>query len=423
MFKSKIIGFSFFFLLFVIIDIYCWQGVKLLIKNFSPGIRKFVAWIYWGYSVGMVLFFTAVRLTQVPVSSITMRFIGALAFAVIMVKLIWVLFLLIDDIQRFVQWLFSDIKLSWTKKSDGFEPSANGGISRSKFLNWLGLGIGLAFLGNAIWGVVKGAHNYVVRKRTLKIDGLPEAFDGFKIVQISDVHCGSFWDREAVKKGIQLINDQNADAVFFTGDLVNDTSKEAETWTDVFGKIRAKNGVFSILGNHDYGDYVIWDSLESKHQNMLEMYGHHKKMGWDLLLDENRILERNGQKIAIVGVENWSAKGRFPKYGNLKQALKGTEDISIKLLLSHDPSHWREQVLESQPEIRATFSGHTHGMQFGVDTKFYRWSPAKYIYKEWMDLYKEGKQYLYVNRGFGYLGYPGRMGIFPEITVITLKRP
>lgn len=423
MFKSKIIGFSFFFLLFVFIDIYCWQGVKLLIKNFSPGIRKLVAWVYWGYSVGMVVFFTAVRLTQVPVSSITMRFIGALAFAVIMVKLIWVLFLLIDDIQRFIQWIFSDIKLSWTKNTKGFEPSANGGISRSKFLNWLGLGIGLAFLGNAIWGVVKGAHNYVVRKRTLKIDGLPEAFDGFKIVQISDIHCGSFWDREAVQKGIQLINDQNADAVFFTGDLVNDTSKEAESWTDVFGKIRAKNGVFSILGNHDYGDYVIWDSLESKHQNMLQMYGHHKKMGWDLLLDENRILERNGQKIAIVGVENWSAKGRFPKYGNLKQALTGTEDISIKLLLSHDPSHWREQVLESQPEIRATFSGHTHGMQFGVDTKFYRWSPAKYIYKEWMDLYKEGKQYLYVNRGFGYLGYPGRMGIFPEITVVTLKRP
>ncbi len=423
MFKSKIIGFSFFFLLFVFIDIYCWQGVKLLIKNFSPGIRKLVAWVYWGYSVGMVVFFTAVRLTQVPVSSITMRFIGALAFAVIMVKLIWVLFLLIDDIQRFVQWLFSDIKTNWTKNPAGFEPSANGGISRSKFLNWLGLGIGLAFLGNAIWGVVKGAHNYVVRKRTLKIDGLPEAFDGFKIVQISDIHCGSFWDREAVEKGIQLINEQNADAVFFTGDLVNDTSKEAESWTDVFGKIRAKNGVFSILGNHDYGDYVIWDSLESKHQNMLQMYGHHKKMGWDLLLDENRILERNGQKIAIVGVENWSAKGRFPKYGNLKQALTGTEDISIKLLLSHDPSHWREQVLGSQPEIRATFSGHTHGMQFGVDTKFYRWSPAKYIYKEWMDLYKEGKQYLYVNRGFGYLGYPGRMGIFPEITVVTLKRP
>jgi predicted MPP superfamily phosphohydrolase len=422
MFKSKIIGFSFFFLLFVFIDIYCWQGVKLLIKNFSPGIRKLVAWIYWGYSVGMVVFFTAVRLTQVPVSSITMRFIGALVFAVIMVKLIWVLFLMIDDIQRFIQWLFTDIKLGWTKNTPGFEPAANGGISRSKFLSWLGLGIGLAFLGNAIWGVVKGAHNYIVRKRTLKIDGLPDAFDGFKIVQISDVHCGSFWDREAVQKGIDLINEQNADAVFFTGDLVNDTSKEAESWTDVFGKIKAKNGVFSILGNHDYGDYVIWDSLESKHQNMLQMYDHHKKMGWDLLLDENRILERGDQKIAIVGVENWSAKGRFPKYGDLKKALKGTEEISIKLLLSHDPSHWREQVLDFQPEIRATFSGHTHGMQFGVDTKFYRWSPAKYIYKEWMDLYKEGKQYLYVNRGFGYLGYPGRMGIFPEITVVTLRK-
>ncbi len=422
MFKSKLIGFSFFFLLFVLIDVYCWQGVKLIIKNSAPGVRKLVGWFYWGYSVGMVLFFTVIRFFQLPVSGSTMRFIGAFAFAVIMVKLIWVLFLLVDDIQRFFQWLFIDIKTAWSKSPSGFEPAANGGISRSKFLNWLGLGIGLAFLGNAIWGVVKGAHNYIVRRRTLKIDGLPEEFDGFKIVQISDVHCGSFWDRDAVKRGVQLINDQNADVVFFTGDLVNDTSKEAENWLDVFGKIQAKGGVYSILGNHDYGDYVIWDSLESKHKNMLEMYDHHKKMGWDLMLDENRILERNGQKIAIVGVENWSAKGRFPKYGNLEKALKGTEGISVKLLLSHDPSHWREQVLEKQPEIRATFSGHTHGMQFGVDTKFYRWSPSKYIYKEWLDLYKEGKQYLYVNRGFGYLGYPGRMGIFPEITVVTLKK-
>jgi predicted MPP superfamily phosphohydrolase len=207
--------------------------------------------------------------------------------------------------------------------------------------------------------------------------------------------------------------------VFFTGDLVNDTSKEAEPWLDVFGKIKAKEGVFSILGNHDYGDYVQWESGKAKLKNLQEMYDHHASMGWELLLDENRVIERNGQKMAIIGVQNWSAKGRFPKYGDLKKALAGTELASVKLLLSHDPSHWREQVL-GKTDVDAMFSGHTHGMQFGVDSKFYKWSPVKYLYKEWLDLYKEGEQYLYVNRGFGYLGYPGRMGIFPEITVFTL---
>jgi predicted MPP superfamily phosphohydrolase len=416
MFKSKVIGAAFFIAFFLFVDLYVWQGVKLLIKNSSSTTKKIAFGLYWGYTIGMIAFFAFARFVPHAVGPLAMRFVGSLAFSILIVKVLWVVFLLIDDSQRIIRWFGKDI----LNKDKGVETIAVGeGIPRSKFLNYLGLGIGLLFLGSSIWGVVKGAHNYVVRRRKLRIKNLPNEFKGLKIVQISDIHCGSFWSREAVERGVELINKQNADIVFFTGDLVNDTSKEAEPWLDVFGKIKAKEGVFSILGNHDYGDYVQWESGKAKLKNLQEMYDHHASMGWELLLDENRVIERNGQKMAIIGVQNWSAKGRFPKYGDLKKALAGTELASVKLLLSHDPSHWREQVL-GKTDVDAMFSGHTHGMQFGVDSKFYKWSPVKYLYKEWLDLYKEGEQYLYVNRGFGYLGYPGRMGIFPEITVFTL---
>ncbi len=416
MFKSKIIGAAFFIAFFIFVDLYVWQGVKLFLKGSSIITRRVVFGLYWGYTVAMLSFFAYARFVPNAVGPMVMKFVGSLAFSILIVKILWVVFLVIDDSQRAIRWFGKDILNS----KPGVETfQGKEGIPRSKFLNYLGLGIGMLFLGSSIWGIVKGAHNYVVRRRKLKIKGLPNEFKGLKIVQISDIHCGSFWSREAVERGIDLINKQDADFVFFTGDLVNDTSREAEPWLEVFGKIKSKNGIYSILGNHDYGDYVQWESQSAKLKNLEEMYNHHKVMGWKLLLDENVIVEKNGQKLAILGIQNWSAKGRFPKYGNLEKALIGTEDVSVKLLLSHDPSHWREQVL-GKTDIQAMFSGHTHGMQFGVDTKFYKWSPVKYLYKEWMDIYKEGEQYLYVNRGFGYLGYPGRMGIFPEITVFTL---
>jgi uncharacterized protein len=416
MFKSKVIGFSVFVLFFIFLDWYTWQGVKLLIKNSSDQTKKWVATIYWGYTVSMILFFMIIRFWRIPLDPIVIRFIASFVFSVLIIKIFWTLFLLIDDIIRVIRWFSQDI----SRVSAGLEPNANKeGISRLKFLNYLGIGVATLFFSYALWGVVKGAHNYIIRKRKLKIKQLPDAFKGFKIVQISDIHSGSFWSKKSVEKGIKLINAQKPDVIFFTGDLVNDTADEAINWIEAFKKISAPMGVYSILGNHDYGDYVIWNSAEEKLKNMERMYQNHKELGWDLLLDEHRILEKDGQKLAIIGVQNWSAKGRFPKYGNLDRATQGTEDVATKLLLSHDPSHWREQVL-SKTDIVATFSGHTHGMQFGVDSKFYRWSPVKYLYKEWLDLYKEGEQYLYVNRGFGYLGYPGRMGIYPEITVFIL---
>ena len=416
MFKSKIIGFAFFFILFILIDLYTWQGVRLIVRNSSDSTKKIVTWTYWGYTIFLVLFMILSRSLVGFMSPTAMRFFATLFFSIFIVKILWCLFLFVDDIIRFFQWIGKDL----FNKDVGVETFGNGGITRSKFLNYLGLAIGGFFLSNAIWGVVKGAHNYIVRRKKVVIDNLPEALKGLKIVQISDIHTGSFWSKEAVERGVELIIKEKADLVFFTGDLVNDTSKEAEPWLDVFGRIKAPLGVYSILGNHDYGDYVMWDSETAKLDNMKQMYSHHKQMGWNLLLDENRILEFNGEKLAVIGVQNWSAKGRFPKYGDLEKAHAGTNDVSLKLLLSHDPSHWREQVLGKKQDINITFSGHTHGMQFGIDSKFYRWSPVKYLYKEWIDLYSEGKQHLYVNRGFGYLGYPGRMGIFPEITVITL---
>lgn len=420
MFKSKVFGFVVFALFFFLIDLYTWQGVKLLVKNTSDQTKRWIAAVYWGYSISLILFFLAFRFMQFHMEPIIMRFVAALIFSIFIIKLIWTFFLIIDDVLRVFRWFTQDI---FKPSVAGYESNAEGrGISRLAFLNYLGLGVAALFFSNALWGVVKGAHNYLVRRRNLVINDLPDAFEGLKLIQISDIHCGSFWDRKAVERGIELINAQKPDMIFFTGDLVNDTAKEARPWIEVFKKIKAPMGVFSILGNHDYGDYVAWDSKEAKENNFQLMLQNHKDLGWDLLLDESRVINKDGQKLAVIGVQNWSEKGRFPKYGNLEKAYKQSESAQVKLLLSHDPSHWRAQVLNQKKDIAVQFSGHTHGMQFGVDSRFYRWSPIKYLYKEWIDLYTEGNQSLYVNRGFGYLGYPGRMGIYPEITVFTLTK-
>lgn len=415
MLKSKLFGPYVFFLIFITIDLYVWQGLKFLLKKSSLKKYNTLKYVYWGYNILIYIMFVAGKFITVRPTSQIGKFVGAFVLFILVSKVLYVLFLLIDDLQRLIRFIVYSIK----DKSKA-ETNTEHGISRLKFLHYMGLGLGGLFISSAIWGIFKGAHNYMVRKRTIKIDGLPESFKGLKIVQISDIHSGSFWNREAVIKGIDLINQQNADMVFFTGDLVNDTSKEIEPWIDVFNKIQAPMGIYSTLGNHDYGDYVIWDTEEAKKKNLEDIIQHHKTLGWDLLMDEHRIIEKNGEKIAILGIQNWSNLGKFPKYGDLEKAYKGTENIPVKLLLSHDPTHWRQQVLNHKPDIKVSFAGHTHGMQFGVDTAFYRWSPAKYIYPEWMDLYSENDQHLYVNRGFGYLGYPGRMGIYPEITVVTL---
>jgi len=292
-------------------------------------------------------------------------------------------------------------------------------ISRSLFLSWLGIGVGGGLFGTLLYGF-GNKYRYRVEKLKLHFENLPDAFRGMKMVHISDIHSGSLEDHAAVKKGIQKIQELKPDIVFFTGDLVNNTATEMEDKIELFSSIQAPMGVYSILGNHDYGDYVQWGSPDEKKQNLDALKATHAKLGWRLLLNENISIEKDGQTLGLIGIENWGARANFSKYGDLKKAYQGAEDHSFKILLSHDPSHWEAQVCKEYNDIDLMLSGHTHGMQFGVEIPGFRWSPVQYVYKQWGGLYKNNHQHLYVNRGFGFLGYPGRVGILPEITVIEL---
>lgn len=417
----------------LLIDFYVYTGIRFLTQTWSDKSKLILKIVYWSYTAFVFVVFLLFNLGLLRVGSTPLKFIFSIAFVIFLSKLIWIIFLLLDDVFRFFKWGGRQVGLVHTPSS------GDTGISRLKFLNYLGFGAASLMFSTMLYGIVRGAHRYTVHKTKLKIPNLPDEFAGLKIVQISDIHSGSFWDKEMVKKGVEMVNAQGADVVFFTGDLVNDVATEAVPYLDIFGEIDAPMGVFSILGNHDYADYITWKDFDAadkekmktekgyyrtplQEQNLKDLMGHHKTMGWELLMDEHRIIEKNGKKLAIIGIQNWSNIGRFPKYGNLEKAYNGAESADVKLLLSHDPSHWKAEVIKKFPEIDVTFSGHTHGMQFGVDTKFYRWSPVKLVYKEWIDLYQEGKQQLYVNRGFGYLGFPGRVGIWPEISVFELEK-
>ena len=270
--------------------------------------------------------------------------------------------------------------------------------------------------------MIKGKYDYRVLKYALEFDDLPEEFDGFTITQLSDIHCGSFDNREKVEYAINLTNEQKSDIIVFTGDLVNNVSDELDDWKDLFSTLTAPQGVFSVLGNHDYGDYFVWDTPEDQQRNLDRLKDMQREMGWDLLLNENRYLEKNGQKIALVGVENWGGNG-FKKAGDLDKAMEGIAPSDFKVLLSHDPSHWQMKVKEDPRNFHLTLSGHTHGMQFGIEIPgYFQWSPVQYQYENWAGIYKEFGRFINVNRGFGFLGYPGRVGIWPEITVIKLKK-
>ncbi|MCB9044511.1 MAG: metallophosphoesterase [Chitinophagales bacterium] len=328
--------------------------------------------------------------------------------------------MIVDDLRRLFMWVISSF-LSPTVKEMKTDLGFGTGITRSVFLKRVALILGGTVLGGFLYGITN-RYNYKVRRISLKFDNLPAAFKGLKIVQISDIHSGSFDDHHAVERGAQTVMAENPDIIFFTGDLVNNKADEIQPYTDIFSKLSAPLGVYSTLGNHDYGDYVQWPSDEAKKENLEWLKKTHSDMGWKLMMNEHVVLERGEDKIAIVGIENWGAKAGFPKYGDMKKAYAGLPEkqVPFKILLSHDPSHWDNQVQQEYPDIDLTLSGHTHGMQFGIEIPGFKWSPVKYVYKNWAGLYQKGSQYLYVNRGFGFLGYPGRLGILPEITVIEL---
>jgi predicted MPP superfamily phosphohydrolase len=293
---------------------------------------------------------------------------------------------------------------------------------RRRFLSVIAMGIAALPFGALLYGMYRGKYNYRVIRYNLEFKDLPEGFHNYTITQISDVHSGSFDNREKIAYGVDLINRQKSDVIFFTGDLVNNKTTEMLPWTELFSSLTASDGVYSILGNHDYGDYVEWDTAEQKLQNLEDLKVLQREMGFDLLLNEHRYLERNGDRLALIGVENWG-RGGFKKAGNLDKAVEKIDAKDFKILLSHDPSHWEDIVINHPMHFHLTLSGHTHGMQFGIEIPgWIKWSPVKWRYKYWAGIYEEIGQFINVNRGFGFLGYPGRVGIWPEITVITLKK-
>lgn len=405
-----------FILAMILLDWYVFQAVRLVCQGAPARVRYWVYGIYWflsGCAVLTMILLPYLNYDNWPKAFRTYLF--AMILGLFLSKLLAAVFLLVDDIRRLMQWAGGRLYYQFIAE-EKFQSAA---ISRSTFMSWLGLGIGGTLFGTLVYGF-SNKYNYQVRNIKLSFPNLPAAFKGFRVVQISDVHSGSFGNKQAVEKGIDLILAQQPDLILFTGDLVNDRASEMQSWLDVFSRLKAKHGVYSTLGNHDYGDYAAWPDAQAKTANLDRLKQMHAGMGWRLLMNEHVPIERSGEKIGLLGVENWSAKGSFPKYGRLKDAYAGADQYPFKILMTHDPSHWDAEVRTSYSDIDLTLSGHTHGMQFGVELPWFRWSPVKYVYKQWAGLYEEGAQKLYVNRGYGFIGYPGRVGILPEITVFEL---
>ena len=401
----------------LLLDFYFFQGLKTIAQTASPKTKLIIYISYWVLSAGAIITLIILPYLQFEnqtklIKNTLFACIAGLFFA----KLIACVFFLADDVRRVIQFVAGKVMYSNT---EGEALQQGEGISRSIFLSWAGMLMGGGLFGSLVYGF-GNKYNYQFKKLQLAFENLPSSFRGLKIIHISDIHSGSFTDKKAVLKGVHKILDQKPDLILFTGDLVNNKHDEMNDYMDVFNKINAPLGVFSILGNHDYGDYIHWDSEDEKMKNLEKLKEVHAALGWRLLMDENIVLEKNGEKISIIGVQNISGKSGFKSYGNLQKAYTGAEEHQFKILMSHDPSHWDSEVRVKYPDIDLMLAGHTHGMQFGVEIAGFKWSPVQYIYKQWAGLYLESSQKLYVNRGFGFIGYPGRVGILPEITIIEL---
>ena len=397
----------------ILAEWYGYQAARTLAQSLPANTRRSIAMSYWLLTVvvwGLAIWAGSTRqVGNTALKSYLMSFPLLLLGA----KLIILIPLLLEDLTRAGRWAVN----SATQPAG----TASSAIPRSEFIAKLALGLGaIPFLG-LLWGMAKGATDYQVRRITLKFPNLPLAFEGFKVLQISDLHTGSFNSTEPLERAVAMINRQGADLILMTGDLVNNRATEVEPHIPTLAGIKSELPIFSSLGNHDYGDYVQWESPAQKRENLERLMQNHAKIGWTLLNDTSHTITRGTDKIAVLGVQNWSSHANFPKHGNLPQAHAASGNAPFKILLSHDPSHWEAQVLH-YPDIDLTLSGHTHGMQFGVNLPFMKWSPVSYVYKQWAGLYEQGRQKLYVNVGLGFLGYPGRVGFLPEITVFELRR-
>ncbi len=405
----------------LIIDWYVWQAIKVASNSASQQSQLIIKYIFWGI--------TAITLSSMWLYNFTNPdWLGKNLRTIIMVgvfinytsKIFAVLFIFIDDIGRLVRWIISKFSTQ-VAVAEGVSDTTNT-ITRSDFLMKTAVVAGAIPAVAMTWGILSGAHDYRIRRIKLAIKNLPKPFEGLTIAQVSDIHSGSFFNKVAVKGGVEMLMKEKPDMAFFTGDLVNSRAEEVQEYINIFDKIKAPLGVFSTFGNHDYGDYVQWPSEAAKRQNLKDLALSHKLMGYDLLCDENRTITLGGEKLSIIGVENISGQDRFRTYGNLEKAVKGTDESAVKLLLSHDPTHWDKEVNTKFKDIDVMFSGHTHGTQFGITIAGKTYSPAQWAYKQWAGLYEQGDQKLYINRGYGYLGYPGRIGMPPEITIFELAR-
>lgn len=403
----------------LILDVYLYRAITAVYTDWKLKNGRKFTYVWWGYSIFLIM---GVFIAMFFNLRLTVRAMILVAFFITFVsKVVFLPFLLLDDLRR----RYIRLKRKWNQKTAEAKalPQPTGEpIKRSEFLLKTGIAVAAIPFSSLTWGIASGAYDYQVRKKKLILPNLPKEFEGMIIGQISDIHSGSFYNKRAVTGGVELLLGEKPDAIFFTGDIINNLAREMGDYQDIFSKVKAPLGVYSTLGNHDYGEYYFGKQPSpAKSKNLKDVIATHKNMGWDLLMNENRKLKVGGEEIAVIGIENWGA-GRFPKYGKMDQAVAGTGDSPVKLLLSHDPSHWRAQVIPHYPQIDAMFSGHTHGMQFGVKTENFQWSPVQYLYEEWSGLYTEQHQQLYVNVGYGFLGYPGRVGILPEITIFELTR-
>ena len=394
-------------LLIITFEAYAFQAIKTVTKN---KIIRY-CWLAVGFLAYVNFFYVVFSSDRSSGQTKEFQWAFGMLLLVLLPKLFILLIMFGEDVVRWLQKGFSFLLSTETKPLAG----------RRSFVAKLALGIAAIPFASLLYGIFKGKYNYKVIKYQLSFKDLPEAFDGFTITQVTDIHSGSFTNKEEIAYGVDLINEQKSDMILFTGDLVNNFAHEMDDWIDVFKKLDAPVGKYSILGNHDYGDYSKWKNEEDKVANFKAIKELHPKIGFDLLLNENRYIEKDGQKIALIGVENWG-KG-FNKAGDLKKASDGIVKDDFKILMTHDPSHWEYKVKKDDFNYQLTLSGHTHGLQFGIEIPgWIKWSPSKYVYKQWAGLYEEFGRYINVNRGFGYHAFPGRVGIWPEITVIELKK-
>jgi len=409
---------SFFFFLLglmALLDIYIFQALQVILPA-TGKVRLAIIIAYWAVSViAFIIFLLMPYSTFDSWPRWLLTYVRATVIGLFASKVIASLFFAVDDIRRAGTWIIG--KIVNTTPPEITHTAT--GVTRSVFLSWLGLAVGGSLFGTLVYGF-GNKYRYQVNRIRMSFKNLPASFKGLRIVHISDIHSGSFTDKEAVEKGVKKILKEKPDLILFTGDLVNDRAIEMTDYMDVFSKLNAPMGVYSTLGNHDYGDYARWDSPEAKKENLEQLKQVHHTLGWRLLMNEHVVLEKGNDQVALLGIENWSAKGNFGRYGKMEEAYPGSEKYPFKILMSHDPSHWEAEVRTKYSDIDLTLSGHTHGMQFGVELPGFRWSPVQYMYKQWAGLYEADKQKLYVNRGYGFIGYPGRVGILPEITVIEL---